>query len=314
MCWQREAGIYGVKRRMNKKITVIFLILIICINGITGCASSPENAPKESAAMGTDIKIAATSVAICEILSALGYDNVVAVPETSRELPEKYKGLPTIGAPMNPDMELVKSIAPDLVLSPQSLESSLSGQYTSAGINAAFLDLSSVQGMYSAIDSLGVLLDREAEAKALRDSYEKYMADYKSSKPKAEDCLILMCFPDGFHLIATDKSYVGNLVELAGGKNVYSDYVGDENGFVSINPEDMVSKNPSKIFVFAHYNEEKAFEYMKKEFSTDSSWQYYDAVKNNEVYYLPSELFGMSATFSWDKALEYLKPVFYENE
>lgn len=301
---------------MKRKIAVLLAATVVT-SAFAGCASSPDNAPQssvengESANQTKEMTIASTSVAICEILDALEYDNVVAVPETSSTLPERYVGLDTIGGSMNPDLEVIKSIEPDLVLSPQSLESSLSEQYTAAGINSAFLNMSSVQGMYDAIDSLGELLGKEDEAAAIRQDYEKYMEGYAVEEAEDNDCMILMCFPDGFHLIATEKSYVGNLVELAGGENVYDNHQGDENGFVSINPEDMIQKNPDKIFVFAHYNETEAFAYMEKEFKTDSTWQYYDAVKNNEIYYLPSELFGMSATFDWTESLDYLKPILY---
>lgn len=294
---------------MIKKILSFAMAAIMTV-GLCGCASSQK--PETGSTMDNPT-IAATSVAICEILDDLEYDNVVAIPETSSDsLPERYKDLPTIGSPMSPDYEKIKSVSPDLVLSPKSLEASLSQDYTDAGINSAFLDLSSVQGMYDAIESLGELLDRESQAEKLTANYEEYMTEYKSDGEGEKSVLILMTFPDGFYLIATENSYVGNLVELAGGKNVYGkDTDGDENGFVSINPEDMVQKNPDIIMVFAHYNEESAFEYMKKEFKTNTSWQYYDAVKNDNIVYLPSEYFGMSATLDWKESLDYLKPVLY---
>ncbi|MBQ8663149.1 MAG: ABC transporter substrate-binding protein [Eubacterium sp.] len=301
---------------MKRKIAVLLAAAVVA-NALAGCASSPGNAPENDGEntltdqQSEDITIASTSVAICEILDALEYEHVVAVPETSRTLPERYADLETIGGSMNPDIEIIKSISPDLVLSPQSLESSLSEQYTAAGISSAFLNMSSVQGMYDAIDSLGELLGKEEQAAALHDDYESYMEGYATEEVEDGNCMILMCFPDGFHLIATEKSYVGNLVELAGGTNVYSNYAGDENGFVSINPEDMIQKNPDKIFVFAHYNEKEAFAYMEEEFKTDSTWQYYDAVKNNEIYYLSSDMFGMSATLEWTESLDYLKPILY---
>lgn len=291
-----------------KKWNFLFLMGLV-VWSLAGCASSPSHAPEET--KKEEIQIGATSVAICNILDALEYDNVIAVPETSAQLPQRYQEAASIGSPMNPDLEKIKQVNPDLILSPQTLEASLAEQYNSAGISSAFLDLGSVQGMYDAIDSLGELLGREEQAQKLRKEYEDYMASYAETEPDNNSCMILMCFPDGYYLIATEKSYVGNLVELSGGDNVYSNYKGDENGIVSINPEDMIKKNPDKIFVFAHYNEESAFEYMREEFATNSTWQYYDAVKNGEIYYLPSELFGMSATFQWTEALDYLHPAFY---
>ncbi len=302
-----------MKKRITRLISLTLTLSIAALLG--GCASSSQaaqaNESSESAS-GGELSIASTSVAICEILDALEYDNVVGVPETSSELPERYADVDTIGAPMTPDYEIIKSISPDLVLSPATLESSLSEDYTSAGISSAFLDLSSVEGMYTAITSLGELLGCEDTAQSLVDDYNSYMSTYTTEEAEDGDILLLMAFPDGFYLVATENSYVGNLVKLAGGTNVYDDsYTTDEEGFVNINPEDMVQRDPDKIFVFAHYNEEEAFEYMENEFATSAAWSYYDAVEEGEIYYLPSEYFGMSASLDWKDALEYLKPILY---
>ena len=292
-----------------KKISFILSAVLLLI--LSGCASwnVPENTTETKIQNPT---IACTSVAICDILDKLGYDNVIAVPETSTALPERYANLPTIGVPMTPDYEIIKSLSPDLVLSPKSLESALAEDYTNAGISSAFLDLSSVESMYKAITSLGNLLDRKAEAKKLTDDYESYMSTYTTPDLSEKSVLLLMTFPDGFYLVSTENSYVGNLVKLAGGRNVYDkDINSDENGFVNINPEDMVQKNPDMILVFAHYSEDDAFDYMTKEFAESASWQYYEAVKNGNIHYLPTKHFGMSSTLQWTSALDYLKPILH---
>lgn len=287
----------------------VAVTLALCMTILCGCASSAKNAP-ETDNNKDGITIAATSVAICEILDEFGFDNVVGVPETSGKLPERYKNVTTIGSPMNPDLEILKSLNPDLVLSPQTLESSLAESYRTAGITSAFLDLSSVEGMYRAITSLGEYLGFEEAAERLNNEYTAYMEEYKSTVTDEQDILLLMAFPDGFYLVATENSYVGNLIKLAGGNNVYgSDYKGDENGFVNINPEDIVQKEPDRIFVFAHYAEDDAFAYMKSEFETNVTWQYFDAVQNGNITHLPSEYFGMSASLDWTESLEYLEPI-----
>lgn len=292
------------------KITKKIIPVIGSIFLLTGCASAPQKASGNTA--GEDMKIVSTSVAICEILDELGFDNVIGVPETSSTLPEKYAKAKTVGSPMNPDLEIIKSLSPDLVLSPKSLESSLSESYSAAGISSAFLDLSSVEGMYRAITSLGELLDCQEAAEKVNDDYKSYIKSYRNGNEDEQDILLLMAFPDGFYLVATENSYVGNLIKLAGGHNVYdSSYSGDENGFVNINPEDIVQKDPDRIFVFAHYAEEDAFKFMEKEFATNKTWQYFEAVKEGRISYLPSEYFGMSATLSWTDSLEYLSPILH---
>lgn len=295
---------------MKNKILLTVLTASLLLSA---CASSQVSEPEASTS--EELSIASSSVAICEILDELEYDKVIGIPTTSAGIPERYADAKEIGSPMNPDLEIVKQLSPDLLLSPKTLESSLSESYLAAGISSAFLDLSSVEGMYSAIASLGELLDREEQANALVADYETYMQNYHSDVEEQPKVLLLMTFPDGFYLVATEDSYVGNLVKLAGGENVYgSEYNSDTSGFVSINPEDIVQKDPDYILVFAHYSEEEAFAYMEGEFEENQTWQYFDAVKEGNIIYLPSEYFGMSATLDWKDSLEYLQPYFYGEE
>ncbi len=300
---------------MRNKILAAAAAITLSSAMLAGCAVNDGNTEEETTVSVSDaddsISIASTSVAICEILEALEYYNVVGVPETSSALPECFADIETIGAPMSPDTEILCQIDPDLILSPKTLEGSLAEEYTQAGLSAAFLDLASVDGMYSAVSSLGTLLGREEAAKELVGEYEEYMQSYNSNKEDGPSVLLLMSFPDGFYLVASEDSYVGNLVSLAGGQNVYSDYEGTQEGFISINPEDMVQKDPDMILVFAHYNEEAAFTYMESEFETNAAWSYYSAVNEGNIVYLPSEYFGMSATLRWSTALEYLEPYFF---
>ena len=297
---------------LKKLINLLPIALIFCL---TGCAILDIPTATQTEISG-EMRLVSTSVAICRILDELGYNNVIGVPDTGDyKMPERYSAATTVGMPMTPDYEIIKSLSPDIVLSPKALEDSLASEYTAAEINSAFLDMSSVGGMYTAINSLGKLIDRENEAKALVEDYEKTKDLYNTHEKNSKNLLLLMSFPDGFYLVSSENSYVGNLVELAGGKNVYSkDYVDDENGFININPEDMVQKAPDMILVFAHYSEDSAFEYMRNEFETNGAWQHYDAVKNGNIRYLPSKYFGMSATLDWKEALEFLKPILNGDE
>ena len=299
--------------KKNRLVHIFALIFALAAAfALMGCAVT--DVPEESTSgadsdSASEPSLATTSVAVCDILDALEYDNVIGVPETDADLPERYDGVTTIGAPMTPDIEIVAQLNPDYIISPKTLESDLASDYTTAGISAIFLDLSSVESMYSAINSLGTLLDREEQAAALEAEYEEYMEEYYSEKEDGPTVLILMCYPDGFFLVCTEDCYVGNLVELAGGRNVYEDQA--EDGFISINPEDMVQKDPDIILVYSHYSEEAAFAYMEDEFETNDAWSYFSAVAEGNVYYLPSEYFSMSADLNWTESLDYLEPLLY---
>ena len=254
--------------------------------------------------------IATTSMAVCQILDRLEIDEVVGIPSAAEDidLPERYEGVATIGNAMTPDMEILSNINPELVLVPRTLEAGLSAQFANAGITAQYIDLSSVEGMYDDIDALGRQFGREQQAAAMRAEYETYVEEHRVTAEQPQTVLVLMAYPGGFYLIVTADSYVGSLIELAGGTNVYGkDYVDDGSGVAAVNQEHMIQTDPDKICVFAHYDEESAFAYMRNEIATGELWQSFRAVREGEVYYLSSDdAFGMSANLDWYAAFDFL--------
>ena len=112
----------------------------------------------------------------------------------------------------------------------------------------------------------------------------------------------------GSYIIATEKSYVGSLVALAGGENVYTD---SSQEFLTVNTEDMKTKEPDIILRAAHALPDQVVEMFNEDFKTNDIGKHFDAVKNGRVYDLTYENFGMSATFRYPKALEELQPILY---
>ncbi|MDR2487602.1 MAG: ABC transporter substrate-binding protein, partial [Clostridiales Family XIII bacterium] len=112
----------------------------------------------------------------------------------------------------------------------------------------------------------------------------------------------------GSYLVATENSYVGNLVELAGGVNVYG---GTGEEFLNVNTEDMEQRDPDIILRAAHALPEDVVEMFKEEFETNGIWKHFRAVQEGRVHDLPYEMFGMSAKFNYGEALELLDGLFY---
>lgn len=254
-------------------------------------------------------KIVATSPAVADICDKLELDLVGVCSSSISTIPERYKDVTTVGTAMSPDMEIVASLKPDWILSPISLQSDLEPKYENIGVDWAFLNLRSVQGMYRSIQELGEIFDREEQAgtlvKEFRDFYEEYKK--KNEGKDHPKVLILMGLP-GSYIIATENSYVGSLVALAGGENVYTD---TDQEFLTVNTEDMKTKEPDIILRAAHALPGQVVEMFNEDFKTNDIWKHFDAVKNGRVYDLTYENFGMSATFRYPKALEELQPILY---
>ncbi|MDU1643112.1 heme ABC transporter substrate-binding protein IsdE, partial [Peptoniphilus harei] len=284
-----------------KKILAILLASLL----LTSCVSQKSG----KKANNGELRIAATSMATVYIMEKLNVD-LVAVPNSEIDpMPERYKDVPKVGMAMTPDIEKLKQINPDYVFSPVSLISDLLPKYKAADLDYGFLNLNNTDGMYKSIEDLGKLLNRKKEAKELIDDYKKFIDDYKEKHKdkKAPRVLILMGLP-GSYVVATENSYAGSLVKLAGAENVYE---GTNQQFITINTEDMLKKDPDIILRTAHALPDDVMEMFKKDFAENDIWKHFRAVKEGKVYDLDYKKFGMSAKFNYKEALNDLDKLFY---
>lgn len=268
-----------------------------------------EAAKAKVASMTEEPRIIATSPAVADICDRLELDLKGVCSSTISTIPDRYKDVDQVGMAMNPDMEIVASLSPDWILSQASLQSDLQPKYEAINTDWAFLNLRSVPGMYRSIQELGEIFDRKEQAQKLVDEFTDFYEGYIMSNEGKESprVLILMGLP-GSYIIATENSYVGSLVELAGGENVYA---GTSQEFLTVNTEDMQSRDPDVILRAAHALPEQVVEMFNEDFQTNDIWKHFTAVQEGKVYDLTYELFGMSATFRYPEALEELQPMLY---
>lgn len=294
---------------MMKKLVSYILIGTMALS-MMGCVSQHPNDSTDTSGVEVDAKLVATSPAVADICDKLELD-LVGVCETSGTIPDRYKDITTVGMAMTPDLEIIKSLNPDYILSPNSLQNDLQPKYSSIGVKSIFVNLRSVDGMYDSIEYLGKKFGKEDKAEELVQEYKEFLDKYKSENEGKESpkVLILMGLP-GSYIVATDNSYVGSLVKMAGGTNVYGD--GDGEEFLNANTEDMQLKDPDIILRAAHALPEDVTKMFNDEFATNDIWKHFRAVQNGKVYDLSYDKFGMSAKFNYPEALDELQPLLYE--
>ncbi|PFS79240.1 heme ABC transporter substrate-binding protein IsdE [Bacillus thuringiensis] len=289
-----------------KKIVSV-LMAIILLMSIAGCSSPKKETAKQVKSESKE-RVVATTVAVTEIMDALEVD-LVGVPTSSKTLPKRYKGLPEVGNPMSPDMEKVKSLRPSEVLSVTTLEYELKPVFDGVGMKANFLDLTSLKNMQSSISDLGKKYGREKQAEAVVTKLDKKVASIqKEVKGKKEPTVLILLGVPGSYLVATEHSYIGDLVKQLGGKNIVQ---GEQVEYLASNTEYLKKADPDIILRAAHGMPDEVVKMFDKEFKTNDIWKHFAAVKNNRVYDLEERLFGTTGNLAAIEALDELKKMMY---
>lgn len=291
--------------RIKKYIIIGFSMLMMI--SVVGCSSSKENIKDESKT--TKESVIATSVAVTEILDKLGI-KVDGVPTTSYELPKSTKDAVKVGSPMNPDFEIIKSLNPKMVVSVDTLGQDFMDSFTENNIPSEFVDLSSLEKLKESITKLGKIFDKEENAKILLDEIENKEKDVLRKIENKEKPKVLTVFAaPGSMMLATSKSYVGNIVSLAGGENILKN---EKSSFLSINKEEISTMNPDIVLVMVHADPENSKKMVKEELSSDPAWKNLNAIKSGNVHYLDSKYFGMSANLKVIEAIDMMYEVIYK--
>ncbi|WP_141541653.1 heme ABC transporter substrate-binding protein IsdE [Bacillus thuringiensis] len=292
---------------MRVKKIVSVLMAIILLMSIAGCSSPKKETAKQVKSESKE-RVVATTVAVTEIMDALEVD-LVGVPTSSKTLPKRYKGLPEVGNPMSPDMEKVKSLRPSEVLSVTTLEYELKPVFDGVGMKANFLDLTSLKNMQSSISDLGKKYGREKQAEAVVTKLDKKVASIqKEVKGKKEPTVLILLGVPGSYLVATEHSYIGDLVKQLGGKNIVQ---GEQVEYLASNTEYLKKADPDIILRAAHGMPDEVVKMFDKEFKTNDIWKHFAAVKNNRVYDLEERLFGTTGNLAAIEALDELKKMMY---
>lgn len=294
------------------KNKLILLLTISFVLFIVGCSSQENESatPKENNDP-EDHRIVATTVALAEIMDALEID-LIGIPSTYKTLPERFDGITEVGGAHTPDLELIMSLQPKEVMSVATLKYDLEPIFDDAGIEARYVNLESIDNMHEEIVDIAHQYGREEQAKEIVKEFDDKLAEIEKKiegKTKPE-VLILMGIP-GSYLVATDQSYIGDLVAKSGGENVFS---GESVEFLASNTEHLHESNPDIILRAAHGMPDEVVEMFDKEFQENDIWKHFAAVQNNRVYDLEETLFGTTGNLAAAEALDELFTMLYPED
>jgi iron complex transport system substrate-binding protein len=264
-------------------------------------SQAPQNSAQETVypltlvdGLGREVTIAAPPQRIVsllpsntEILFTLGLgDRVVGVTQYDTfpaEAQEKTKiGGMTVESI---SLETILALEPDLVLAHDAHQQQVIDLLTDNGLTVFAVNSTGLADVYRAIEWIGRIADIQPQAAALNLQIQ---TDIAAISAKIEQIPVDQR-PTVFYevwseplLTAGPETFIGQLISLAGGRNIFADVAQD---FPEISPEEVIARNPAVILSSQFSAENLAPEAL----AARPGWSEIEAVKNGRIHFLTDD-------------------------
>lgn len=276
-----------------KKLAVCFAAVLVCAS-FTACGVNDKqtNAAAEKFEVTvTDSsnhittltkkpeRIVSLAPSTSEIVAALGAEaKLVGITEYC-SFPEEIQDSAKVGGTSTPNLEKIIELKPDLVLASTHVPKEIVTKLRDLKIPTVFLNENdNFGGTYLAITEIANLIgEKEKGEKLVNDMKAKKDAivsavDKELEGKERPTIYFTNSFGENGDYAAGGDTFVSEILELAGGKNIAKDV----KGWV-YSKEKLVEKNPEIIIVPSGMD-------LKKQLSETPVYKDLDAVKNGKVY------------------------------
>jgi len=314
---------------MTKKI--IYAICILSLLGlfVAGCASQstvrpPIQASSDYMNITDDIgrtvilahkpqRIVVLSTSFLDVLYGVGGE---AVGRASSKTPTMFpsaQSLPEVGFVYNINHEQVLALKPDLVIGFQGINDKIVPILESSQIPVMILKMKTFDEIVAKIKLFGDVAGTQAKAQSLIDEMQAQIKSVTAKLPAQSKKVVILHATAKSVTVELDNSIAGNIAKVLNLKNIAvgSTPLGSDPETTPYSLEKLVEGDPDLVLVVTMGNMEDIKKRMKDDIASNPAWAGLRAVKQDQVVFLPSELFQMNPGIRFHEAVEYMAQVVY---
>lgn len=257
---------------MKRKLLALALCLSVAAAAFTACANSDSNSEESGASVAEDTfaypltltdaygnevtveeepeTIVTVSPALTEIVYALGGGDKLIGRSDYDDYPEDVFDVQSVGAIDMPDVELIVSLEPDVVLASSIFSEEAYNALTDAGITVVIIkDETSLDGVTLYIETVADVIGLHEEGQALAMGVSDEIAEIynEATQTIADDDITVyyaMSFGEYGDFTAGPDTFINDIIEYAGCVNAAS----DADGW-SYSAEQLLAADPDIIIV-----------------------------------------------------------------
>ncbi|HEY7789029.1 MAG TPA: helical backbone metal receptor [Vicinamibacterales bacterium] len=244
--------------------------------------AGPHAAPAQEA----PTRIISLVPAATEMLYAIGAGPRVVAVSSYDHFPPAVEKLPRVGALLDPDLERILSLRPDLVVIYGS-QSDLNRQLSAAGIGVFGFVHGGIADAFTTIEQLGARTGDEASATALvtrlKDQLQQVRARV-AGEPRPHTLLIFDRTPFALRglLASGGIGFLNDELEAAGGDNVFADVKRES---LPVSTEMVIARRPD-VIIELHYGSPMSAADLARDRDSWNVLSAVPAVQHHRVYVL----------------------------
>jgi len=198
-------------------------------------------------------RVVSLAASTTELLFALGAGDSVVGVDLYSDYPEAARAVPRVGNELNPSVEKIVALRPDVVLTETTAnEQGTAEQLERLGIPVFVARVQSLADLDISIRDVGKLVGRNEQAEHLvRDLHARFDDVRKRAAGLPRVPTLLVVWSDPLFVVGK-KTFTSELVALAGGESI-SDDAGE--GFPKYSLERVLRHAPEVIIVGSHKND-----------------------------------------------------------
>lgn len=220
---------------------------------------------------------------VTETLIAIGASHQL-VGRTRYDVDSAVLALPSVGGGIDPSVEAIVSLHPDLVVSWESDKRQLVRErLVSLGIPVYILRTQDTTDVFRQIERVGRLAGRDSAANSVATSIRASLDSVKTSVAEQK-------IPTVFYVVFTDPpmtagpgTFIGQLINLAGGKSIFSEAT---QLWPNVSLEEIIRRDPDILLVPLGEFRENSL----KRFRSMPGWRDLRAVREGHVVAVPADL------------------------
>lgn len=218
-----------------------------------------------------------------ETLLALGAGDRI-VGRTRYDQEPALQGLPSVGGGLDPSLETLIALRPELVVAWEGERSrGLRPRLAEMGIPVFGLAADDTADVFRSIQQLGTLSGREHAADSLAASIRSELAALRASVRGRPAPSVFYVVWDDPPMTAGPNTFIGQLIEVAGGRNVFPDAPAD---WPNVSLEEVVRRQPDFVVFAKGEGDTRSLEALR----SAPGWRELRAVREGRVIWIPARL------------------------